>query len=62
MAIEVESIINTPDDDNSNYGHVTVVVHDTDTGERTTASREYDLFTKESDAEASAIQDAIDKF
>ncbi len=63
MAKEVESIITTPDQDYpDNYGHVTVVVHDTETGERQTASREYDYFTSKGDAEADAIKDAIDKF
>ena len=42
MAIEVEQIINTPDTDYPDiYGHVTAVVHDTETGERSTASYEY---------------------
>lgn len=46
MAIEVEQIINTPDTDYPDiYGHVTAVVHDTETGERSTASYEYDHFT-----------------
>lgn len=62
MAIEVEQIINVPDPEYpDNYGHVHVVVHDTDTDERSTASAEYDHFTSVGDAEASAIQDAIDK-
>ena len=63
MAKIVESIITTPDEKYpDNYGHVTVVVQDTETGERQTSSREYDYFTKESEAEANAIKDAIDKF
>lgn len=61
MSVEVEQLITTYDDDNDNYGHVTAIVHDTETDERSTASSEFDLFTKENDAEASAIQDAIDK-
>lgn len=62
MAIEVEQIINTTDTDYPDiYGHVTAVVHDTETGERSTASYEYDHFTTQSDAEASAIQAAINK-
>lgn len=63
MAKEVESIITTPDKDYpDNYGHVTVVVHDTETGERQTASQEYDHFKSQGDAEAEAIKAACDKF
>ena len=61
MAVEVEQIITTHDEDSDSYGHVTAIVHDTETDERSTGSSEFDPFTKESDAEATAIQDAIDK-
>lgn len=62
MSKVVDQIINVPDKDYpDNYGHVDVIVRDTETGETATASREYDLFTKEHEAEAGAIQDALDK-
>lgn len=62
MAILTEQIITTPDPEYpENYGFVTATVVNTETGERSTASSEYDLFTKESEATASAIQSATDK-
>ena len=61
MAILTEQIITTPDPDYPQYGYATATVVDTETGARSTASSEFDLFTKESDAVASAIQSAIDK-
>lgn len=62
MSIVTEQIIKTPDPDYpENYGIVTATALNTETGERSTASCEYDLFTKESDALASAIQSASDK-
>jgi hypothetical protein len=58
----VTQTIDTPDRDYpENYGSITAVVTDTETGATATASCEYDLFTKSSDAQAQAIQDAMNK-
>lgn len=61
MAFITEQIIITPDPDYpKDYGFVTATVLDTETGVRSTASCDYDLFTKESEAVATAIQSASD--
>ena len=62
MAIELEQVNTTYDENNDNYGYKTVIVHNTDTDERTTGSSRLDPWTDEGEAEASAIQEAIDKF
>ena len=63
MAKVIDQIINNPDKDYpDNYGTVTVVVRDTETGESKVASCEYDHFKSEGDATTEAAQDAMNKF
>lgn len=61
MARETE-IYQTPDEKYpENYGRVTVVVRDTETGRTATSSVDYDYFKSAGQAEAEALKDCHDK-